>query len=101
MPKIREIMALRIKELCREKHITMADIASKIGIHPITLSQSLNGNPTLSRLQEVADALGVDVAELFAHPVKDSMYGCIYVNGTPVIVNNREEIDALLKKTAK
>ena len=94
-------MALRIKELCREKHITMTEIASKIGIHPITLSQSLNGNPTLSRLQEVADALGVDVAELFEQPERESMYGCIYVNGSPVIVNNRGEIEALLKKSSE
>ena len=94
-------MALRIKELCREKHITMAEIAEKIGIHPITLSQSLNGNPTLSRLTEVADALGVDVGELFEQPKKESMYGCIYVNGSPVIVNNREEIEALLKKSSE
>lgn len=93
-------MALQIKELCREKHITMAEIASKIGITPITLSQSLNGNPTLSRLKEVADALGVDVGELFEQPVRESMYGCIYVNGSPVIVKNREEIEALLHKTS-
>ena len=94
-------MALRIKELCKEKHITMAEIAEKIGIHPITLSQSLNGNPTLSRLTEVAGALGVDVGELFEQPKKESMYGCIYVNGSPVIVNSREEIETLLKKTRK
>ena len=94
-------MALRIKELCKEKHITMAEIAAKIGINPITLSQSLNGNPTLSRLQEVASALGVNVSELFEQPIKESMYGCIYVNGSPVIVNNKEEIEVLLKNTAK
>ena len=79
----------------------MAEIAEKIGIHPITLSQSLNGNPTLSRLTEVAGALGVDVGELFEQPKKESMYGCIYVNGSPVIVNSREEIETLLKKTGK
>ena len=89
-------MALRIKELCREKRITMAKIAEKIGINPITLSQSLNGNPTLSRLQEVADALGVEVSELFVHPREESVYGCLYVNGIPHLVNSREEIVTLL-----
>lgn len=93
-------MALRIKELCKEKHITMAEIAAKIGINPITLSQSLNGNPTLRRLQEVASALGVDVSELFELPVKESIYGCIYVNGSPVpvVLKNREELKAYLEK---
>ena len=89
-------MALRIKELCKEKGITMAEIAAKIGINPITLSQSLNGNPTLSRLSEVASVLGVDVSELFV-PKERPLYGCLYVNGKPVIINNRTDIDNLLK----
>lgn len=91
-------MALRIKDLCKEKHITMAEIAAKIGINPITLSQSLNGNPTLSRLQEVADVLGVDVGELFSQPVREDIYGCIYVKGKPIIVNSKEDILKILEE---
>ena len=94
-------MALRIKELCKEKHITMAQIADKIGITPITLSQSINGNPTLSRLQEVADVLKVDIGELFDTSVKDSIYGCLWVNGKPVIVNNKEELINLVNSLNK
>ena len=94
-------MALRIKELCKEKHTTMAAVAAKIGINPITLSQSLNGNPTLSRLWEVADALRVDITELFEQPIKSNIYGCLYVNGEPVIVKNREDIDRVLKSLDK
>ena len=85
-------MALRIKELCKEKHITMAEIADKIGINKITLSQSLNGNPTLGRLQEVANVLGVDVSELFERPQKETVFGCLYVNGSPVIIRNKEDL---------
>ena len=92
-------MGLRIKELCKEKHITMAEIAEKISINKVTLSQSLNGNPTLSRLQEVADILDVTIPELFEQPVKESIYGVLYVNGKPSIVNNRKEIEELLKST--
>ena len=43
----------------------MADIAKQIGISRVNLSNSLNGNPTLSRLAEVAKILGVEVSELF------------------------------------
>ena len=98
-------MALRIKELCKSHQITMAEIANKIGIKPIALSQSLNGNPTLSRLQEVADILGVDVSELFEsrdhQDAKKRIYGCLYINGKPVIVNNREDVERVLCETAK
>jgi transcriptional regulator with XRE-family HTH domain len=90
-------MALRIKELCKEKHITMAELAGKIGINPVTLTQSLNGNPTLNRLQEVADSLGVDISELFVQPIKESVFGCLYINGKPTIVNSKEQVLTLLK----
>lgn len=89
-------MALRIKELCREKQITMKDIAERLGINPITLSQSLNGNPTLSRLQEVADILEVSVSELFDNPIRNTIFGCLYVNGKPVLVNGKQEVLQLL-----
>ena len=88
-------MALRIKELCKEKHTTMAEIAAKIGINPITLSQSLNGNPTLSRLQEVANVLGVGVGELFDAPTH-SIKGCLYVDGKPFLVRNEDEVQKVL-----
>lgn len=104
------IMALRIKELCKEKHTTMAEIAKQIkwkdkegehiGISPITLSQSLNGNPTLSRLQEVADILGVSVPELFetTGPVSKEIHGFIYVEGSPHRIDKKEDIIDLLNE---
>ena len=97
----REEMALRIKELCKAKQITMAEIANQIGIKPIALSQSLNGNPTLSRLQEVANILDVNVSELFEPKSKECIYGCLYVEGKPVIVNSREDIEKVLNNLAK
>ena len=58
-------MELRVVELAHAKGLTMADIAKQIGISRVNLSNSLNGNPTLSRLSEVAKILDVEVAELF------------------------------------
>ena len=92
-------MALRIKEICKEKQITMKEIAVKLGINPITLSQSLNGNPTLSRLQEVADILGVSVPELFeTGPVPKEIHGCIYVEGAPRLITCKEDLIDLLNE---
>ena len=91
-------MPLKIKDVAKSKGMTMAQIAEKLGINPITLSQSLNGNPTLSRLTEVADALGVDVSELFVQPQgKQDIHGCIFVDGDPVVVNSKEELLKLAK----
>lgn len=91
-------MPLKIKDVARSKGMTMAQIAEKLGINPITLSQSLNGNPTLSRLTEVANVLGVDVSELFIQPQgKQDIHGCIFVDGDPVIVNSKEELLKLAK----
>lgn len=58
-------MELRVVELAHTKGLTMADIAKQIGISRVNLSNSLNGNPTLSRLTEVAKILDVEVSELF------------------------------------
>ena len=58
-------MNLRVKEICREKNIMLKDLASMIGITEVGLSKSLNGNPTISRLEEIAAALGVSVTDLF------------------------------------
>ena len=91
------MVSLRIKELCKERHISMTELADRIGITLVALSQSLNGNPTLSRLQEVANALGVDVVDLFNRQT-DNIYGCIFVNGSPNPVYSREDIDKLLKR---
>ena len=93
-----EIMPLKIKDVAKSRGMTMAQIAEKLGINPITLSQSLNGNPTLSRLTEVANVLGVDVSELFVQPKgKLDIHGCIFVDGDPVVVSSKEELVKLVK----
>ena len=89
--------SLRIKELCKEKHITMTELAERMGVSLVALSQSVNGNPTMSRLQEVADALGVDILDLFDRQT-NNIYGCLYVNNKPVLVNGKEDIEKVLKE---
>ena len=95
-------MPLKIKEVAKSQGMTMAQIAEKLGINPITLSQSLNGNPTLSRLTEVANILGVDVSELFVQPRgEQDIHGCIFVDGDPVVINNKEELLELARALDK
>ena len=89
-------MGLIIKEVCKEKNIPLGEVARRIGISLVSLSQTLNANPTLSRLQEVASVLGVDVSELFERASGPETPGCIYVNGRPVQIKSRKDIEELL-----
>jgi len=58
---------LRIKELCKERGITQAKLAEMIGIKPISFSQAIaRNNFDLQYLKRIAEALDVDVVELFA-----------------------------------
>lgn len=67
-------MNFRIKEICKEKGIMLKDLAGMIGITEVGLSKSLNGNPNISRLEEIATALGVSVTELFDRPKEGVIY---------------------------
>ncbi len=46
--------------------MTAKELAVKMGISEGALSKSLSGNPTLERIEQIANALGVSVPELFA-----------------------------------
>ena len=84
-------MELRIVELAHSKGMTIADIAKKININRVNLSNSLNGNPTLSRLKEVAKILDVEVSELFK-PIsnKKSVTGDLEFNGRIIKIDSIE-----------
>lgn len=58
---------LRLKEILKERHITLTAFSKKVGISQANLSNYINGNvsPTLSTLEKIADALGIELADLF------------------------------------
>lgn len=59
-------MSLRIKELIKEKGLSVQELADRMGISRVGLSQHINGNPSVEVVGRIAEALGVDVWELFA-----------------------------------
>ena len=59
-------MKERVKTLLKQKGMTAKELAAKMDISEGALSLSVSGNPTLSRMKEIANALGVDISELFA-----------------------------------
>lgn len=58
-------IAQRVKELCVIKGCTLAELAAKMGISASSLSQIISGNPTLSKMNCIAEALDVELSELF------------------------------------
>ena len=64
-------MDLRIKEVIKERGMTITQLADKMGIYSVNLSNIVNGNPTVETLNKIADAIGCPVTELFEQPKKD------------------------------
>jgi len=58
-------MNLKIKEICKDKGITITLLANKLNIKQESLSRTINGNPTFDTLKKIASALDVHVSELF------------------------------------
>ncbi len=59
---------LRIKDLCREKGIGITELADKIGMSRVSIGNFIARRqwPSSEAIRKIADALGVEVSELFA-----------------------------------
>ena len=61
-----------IRKVIKEKGFTLEQVASRMsgkngkGISQSALTQMLNGNPSISRVKEIARIIGVSVSELVA-----------------------------------
>ncbi|SDE72281.1 helix-turn-helix domain-containing protein [Epilithonimonas hungarica] len=69
---------LRIKEILKEKKLSQIDLAEKLEITTVGLNKIINGNPTAETLLKIAEALDVDVKELFIS-TKDQETTPIYI----------------------
>lgn len=82
---------LRVKEICKEKGISLKVLSEKMGITPSALSQCLSSpNPSIQSLERIAKTLRVNLSELF-----DKDYGVINgfveVNNTIYSISSREQ----------
>ncbi|MDL2323232.1 helix-turn-helix transcriptional regulator [Bacteroidales bacterium OttesenSCG-928-A17] len=73
-------MKLRIKEICKEKGMTITYLAEKLGIKQESLSRTINGNPSLETLEKIARALSVPVSELLEQP-QQNIINCPHCGG--------------------
>ena len=88
---------LRVKEILKQQGIKMYQLADKIGIAPESLTRALQKNPQYSTLKAIANALGMQVRDLFKKKEESiKMRGIVDVNGEIVHINNIEDVYKLL-----
>ena len=73
-------MGLRIKDVIKEKGTTVQELAERMGISRVGLSQHINGNPSVEVLERIANALNVPIADLFEQPANE-VVNCPYCGG--------------------
>ncbi|WP_269685008.1 helix-turn-helix domain-containing protein [Flavobacterium lacustre] len=83
---------LRLKELMNKKGISREELANKVGVSMTTISNinSEKNLPTISLLLQIAEALDVDIREMFV-PTK----------GTNVLQSEVNQVKELLEKSLK
>lgn len=93
---------MRIKEVLKEKGITVSELADKMGISRVGLSQHIHGNPSVDVLERIASALNVSVSELFERDEttalvfhKGSFYRATSIPGLESILSKCKQIDEM------
>jgi transcriptional regulator with XRE-family HTH domain len=86
---------LRVKEIAKEKSISIKEIAKRIGITSPALSQNIAGRASIERLKEIADILGVEIRDLFQN---DNTFGIIRHKDKTFEINSVADIENVLRK---
>ena len=68
------MMKLLIKNVLREKGISVKELSERLGVTRDACYKYINGNPTVSILDKIARALDVDIRALMEG--KDGEYFC-------------------------
>lgn len=76
---------LDIMRTIKERGLLAKDIAKKMGITNIAMSQSVNGNPKLETLRNIAEAIGCNMRDFFypedeEKEVKEGLFAQEYEN---------------------
>ncbi len=85
----------KVKELCSERGITIKQLAEKMKIAPESLSRAINGNPQLSTIRKISDALGVSVTDLFDRS-EDELLAIVVCAGKTYTATTKEELKKIV-----
>ena len=92
------IMELRIREILESKDIKVSSLAETVGITRANMSNIVNGKstPSLETLEKIANALEVDITELFAPSSSGGIIGVIRIRDTNYNINSVADLSRLL-----
>ena len=74
-----------VRAILKDKGLKMSDLANRVGMGQSNLVASLRANPTLSTLEDICLALGIELADLFGRKEEKSA-GVVFLNGETFVV---------------
>lgn len=91
-------MKLRVKEISKNKKLSISDLAAKLEVTRETLSRQIaeNGNPTIETLEKIASALEVPITELF--PASNRITGAVRVGDSVHLIDSLQDLEKLLQE---
>lgn len=72
----KDAVSKRIKELCKERNITIGALAYRSAVPPTTVYSFFNGkskNPGIVTLKKLCDGLGISLREFFDSDIFDDL----------------------------
>jgi transcriptional regulator with XRE-family HTH domain len=98
VPKMNDMkiyLSQTVKKLCTNQNMTLKDLANMMGIAPESLSRTLNGNPQLATLENIAKYLDVDIRDLFPSSTDNNvvpLHSIIVYDGVTYISDDLEKL---------
>lgn len=92
------MVKLRLREILKERSMTLKAFSELSGISQPNLSNYINGNvsPTLEMLNRIASSLSIPVAELFEEP--DSVEFYVKYKGNLYSISRKDIINMITEK---
>lgn len=93
------MIKLRIAELLVEKGISKTRFAEMMGVAKQNVNLLLSTN-NIQKLEQIADALGVEFSDLFVSdkPAEEAVNGFVEYRGEVFRIKSKADLEELLKK---
>lgn len=92
---------LRIKDILKEKNVTVNGLAERLGVTRQTLHRQMQGKLLVETAQRIADALDVPLWKLFAAPEDVTTHGLVaflHYGGKSHLPTTIDEVMAVLEE---